>query len=247
MDAPVKQATNKRIRQLQGKLSPIPKKRKPTGGYTHIKKLIDRAFTFKFTSTPSFAQTHPLSQAVELLCLFALVKIESVVTSAVKLLHENRISYPILLEHVILIVDETNMSVDTIEVILGQNSQAKKLEKVTHEDQEKQLSAVQDVFIRKPNSVDYQTQQRLARLYFEAARIISDTQAYSKIELICPLLAHEILYDYATRPVAHLFDATVNSCYKANEADWRALAKSLKHQVNYRDRIANLTDYEFDD
>lgn len=79
----------------------------------------------------------------------ALVKMESVVTSAVKLLHENRISYPILQEHVILIVDETNMSVDTIEVILGQNSQAKKLEMVTQEDKEKQLSAVQDVFIRK--------------------------------------------------------------------------------------------------
>ncbi|KAI1428245.1 hypothetical protein F5Y12DRAFT_48051 [Xylaria sp. FL1777] len=78
----------------------------------------------------------------------ALVKIESVVTSAVKLLHKNKISCPILLEHVILVVDETNMSVDTIEVILGQNSQAKKLEKVTQEDQEKQLSAVH-VFIRK--------------------------------------------------------------------------------------------------
>ncbi|KAJ8126082.1 hypothetical protein O1611_g7555 [Lasiodiplodia mahajangana] len=104
MDALVKQATNKRVRQLQGKRSPIPKKRKPTGGYTHIKKA---------------------------------------------LLHENEILYPILLEHVILVVDETTMSVDTIEVILGQNSQATKLENVTQEDQEKQLSAVQDVFIRK--------------------------------------------------------------------------------------------------
>lgn len=79
----------------------------------------------------------------------ALVKIESVVTSAVKLLHENKISYLILQEHVVLIVDETQMSVDNIEVVLGQNSQAKKLEKVTQEEQEKQLSAVQDVFIRK--------------------------------------------------------------------------------------------------
>ncbi|KAI0423689.1 hypothetical protein F5Y09DRAFT_336383 [Xylaria sp. FL1042] len=366
MDAPVKRATNKRIRQLQGKLSPIPKKTKPTGGYTHIKKTDRQGFHLQIhihtiicanpppipgcrTIVPirydnrkrvMLFKYHPKHATVTLdyflnCCWMsnpdrkfqALVKIESVVTSAVKLLHENKISYPILLEHVILIVDETNMSVDTIEVVLGQNSQAKKLEKVTQEDQEKQLSAVQDVFIRKtlfqlaspsqPNSVDYQTQQRLARLYFEAARIISDTQAYSKIELICPQLAHEILYDYATRPVAHLFDATirsffgedmplfaqdekvdmicetlsnlrsavvkrqkasstslpdsdnfsrldsqlairfirltayaakdVDSCYKANEADWRALAKSLKHQVNYRDRIANLTDYEFDD
>ncbi|KAI1188134.1 hypothetical protein F5B17DRAFT_396957 [Nemania serpens] len=256
----------------------------------------------------------------------ALVKIESVVTSAVKLLHENKISYLILQEHVVLIVDETQMSVDNIEVVLGQNSQAKKLEKVTQEEQEKQLSAVQDVFIRKiffqlaspsqPNSVDYQTQQRLARNYFETARLITDTIAYSKIELICPLLAREILHDYATRCATDLFDATIRSffgqdmplfaqdekadmicetlsnlrsavvksqkpsstslpdsdnfsrldpqlaisfvrltayaardvvsCYNANEADWRALVKSLKHQVDYRDRIPTTIDRYFD-
>ena len=79
----------------------------------------------------------------------ALVKIESLVTSAVKLLHENGISYPIRPEHVVLVVDEANMSADTIQVILGSNSRAQKLEKVTQEDREKQLSAVEDIFIRK--------------------------------------------------------------------------------------------------
>ena len=38
----------------------------------------------------------------------------------------------------------------------------------------------------------------------------------------------------------------VNSCYQANEAEWRALAKSLKHHISYGDGITNLTDYDFD-
>lgn len=66
---------------------------------------------------------------------------------------------------------------------------------------------------------------------------LPDSDNFSRLD---PQLAISFvrLTAYAARDVV--------SCYNANEADWRALVKSLKHQVDYRDRIPTTIDRYFD-